>query len=202
MRTMMEGTLAMAADSMGGRLRGSDVQFRGVSTDTRTLQKGELFFALQGPNFDGAAFVEAAAGGHATGAVVPAPIDAGIPVIVVEDTLQALSSLAAEWRQRMPAIVIGITGSNGKTTLKEMIASCLSLSAATLPTQGNLNNEIGVPLMAGSEEGNGLNNIAATMQIQSPEYVDYPVTEMRVPIFDEMTEEQKKAFIKLLHIEM
>jgi len=147
MRTMMEGTLAMAADSMGGRLRGSDLQFRGVSTDTRTLQKGELFFALQGPNFDGAAFVEAAAGGHATGAVVPAPIDAGIPVIVVEDTLQALSSLAAEWRQRMPATVIGVTGSNGKTTLKEMIASCLSLSAATLPTQGNLNNEIGVPLM-------------------------------------------------------
>ncbi len=58
------------------------------------------------------------------------------------------------------------------------------------------------PLMAGSEEGNGLHNIAATMQTQSPEFVDLPVTEMRVPIFDEMTEEQKQAFIKLLHIEM
>jgi len=58
------------------------------------------------------------------------------------------------------------------------------------------------PLMAGSEEGNGLHNIAATMQIQSPEFVDFPVTEMRVPIFDEMTEEQKKAFIKLLAIDM
>ena len=56
--------------------------------------------------------------------------------------------------------------------------------------------------MAGSEEGNGLHNIAATMQIQSPEFVDFPVTEMRVPIFDEMTEEQKKAFIKLLAIDM
>ncbi|MEE8397805.1 MAG: hypothetical protein V3S89_02285 [Desulfobacterales bacterium] len=63
-------------------------------------------------------------------------------------------------------------------------------------------SEIGGPLMAGSEEGNGLHNIAATMQIQSPEFVDFPVTEMRVPIFDEMTEEQKKAFIKLLHIDM
>lgn len=62
--------------------------------------------------------------------------------------------------------------------------------------------EIGGPLMAGSEEGNGLHNIAATMQIQSPEFVDYPVTEMRVPIFDEMTEEQKKAFLDLLHVEM
>jgi hypothetical protein len=62
--------------------------------------------------------------------------------------------------------------------------------------------EIGDPLMAGGEEGNGLHNIAATMQIQSPEFVDYPVTEMRVPIFDEMTEEQKKEFIKLLHIDM
>jgi hypothetical protein len=58
------------------------------------------------------------------------------------------------------------------------------------------------PLMAGSEEGNGLHNIAATMQIQSPEFVDFPVTEMRVPIFDEMTEEQKQAFIKLLAIDM
>ena len=63
-------------------------------------------------------------------------------------------------------------------------------------------DEIGGPLMAGSEEGNGLHNIAATMQEQSPEFVDYPVTEMRVPIFDEMTEEQKQAFIKLLHIDM
>ena len=62
--------------------------------------------------------------------------------------------------------------------------------------------EIGGPLMAGSDEGNGLHNIAATMQTQSPEFVDYPVTEMRVPIFEDMTEEQKKDFIKLLHIEM
>jgi UDP-N-acetylmuramoyl-tripeptide--D-alanyl-D-alanine ligase len=144
---MMEGTLAKAAHSMHGELSGSDVEFCGVSTDTRTLRQGELFFALQGPNFDGAEFVQAAASGRASGAVVPVPVEAAIPVIVVDDTLQALSSLAAAWREQMPATVIGITGSNGKTTLKEMIASCLSLSAETLPTQGNLNNEIGVPLM-------------------------------------------------------
>ena len=143
----MEGTLAQAANTMNGNLRGSNLAFRGVSTDTRTLAEGELFFALQGPNFDGTAFVEAAAGQHASGAVVPAEVDADIPLIVVDDTLHALGSLAAEWRGQMPATVIGITGSNGKTTLKEMVASCLSLSDATLATQGNLNNEIGVPLM-------------------------------------------------------
>ena len=143
----MESTLAQAANSMHGELQGNDLKFRGVSTDTRTLKQGELFFALQGPNFDGAAFVEAAARREASGVVVPAPVDADISVIVVDDTLQALGLLAAEWRQQMTATVIGITGSNGKTTLKEMLASCLSLAAETLPTQGNLNNEIGVPLM-------------------------------------------------------
>lgn len=143
----MEGTLADAAEIMHGTLEGTDHVFRGVSTDTRTLVKEELFFALQGPNFDGTAFVEAAAARAAAGAVVPAAVEADVPVIVVDDTLRALGLLAADWRRRMPATVIGITGSNGKTTLKEMIANCLSLSAETLPTQGNLNNEIGVPLM-------------------------------------------------------
>ena len=143
----MESTLAQAADSMHGILQGKNLKFRGVSTDTRTLKEGELFFALQGPNFDGAAFVEAAAKRQAAGAVVPVLVDTDIPVIVVDDTLPALAALAADWRQKMSATVIGITGSNGKTTLKELITSCLALSAETLPTQGNLNNEIGVPLM-------------------------------------------------------
>lgn len=143
----MESTLAQAATSMDGELRGTNLKFRGVSTDTRTLQAGELFFALQGPNFDGTAFVEAAAARQASGVVVPEALDAEIPVIIVDDTLRALAELAAAWRQQMTATVVGITGSNGKTTLKEMIASCLALSAETLPTQGNLNNEIGVPLM-------------------------------------------------------
>jgi UDP-N-acetylmuramoyl-tripeptide--D-alanyl-D-alanine ligase len=132
---MMESTLAQAANSMCGTLQGADLKFRGVSTDTRTLREGELFFALQGPNFDGAAFVEAAAHQQASGVVVPAPLEADIPVIVVDDTMHALGLLAAAWRQQMSATVIGITGSNGKTTLKEMLASCLALSAETLPTQ-------------------------------------------------------------------
>ncbi len=92
----MESTLVQAANSMRGTLQGTDLNFRGVSTDTRTLKAGELFFALQGPNFDGAAFVEAAARQQASGVVVPVPVDADISVIVVDDTLQALGLLAAD----------------------------------------------------------------------------------------------------------
>jgi len=143
----MESTLACAADSMQGTLHGQDVTFRGVSTDSRTVQSGELFFALQGPNFDGTEFVSMAQEKRAAAAVVHKMVNTELPVIVVDDTLKALGELAAGWRKQMPACVIGITGSNGKTTLKELVASCLSISANTLATLGNLNNEIGVPLM-------------------------------------------------------
>lgn len=144
---MITMTLADAANAMQGQLLGENVAFNGVSTDTRTLQAGELFFALHGPNFDGTKFLSAAAESSAAAAVVPASSATNLPLIVVEDTMQALGKLAAEWRRQMPATVVGITGSNGKTTLKEMLASCISLSAKTLATHGNLNNEIGVPLM-------------------------------------------------------
>lgn len=144
---MITLTLADAAAAMQGQLHGENVAFSGVSTDTRTLRPGELFFALRGPNFDGTEFLPAATEGQAAAAVVPTDSVTELPTIVVEDTMHALGMLAAEWRRQMPATVVGITGSNGKTTLKEMVASCLSLSANTLATHGNLNNEIGVPLM-------------------------------------------------------
>ena len=144
---MMESTLAQAAESMQGRLLGTDNPFRGVSTDTRTLREGELFFALHGPNFDGREFVAAAASKQAVAAVVESCVDGDIANITVADTRVALGELAASWRQKMPAKVVAVTGSNGKTTVKEMIASCLSRSAKTLATEGNLNNDIGLPLM-------------------------------------------------------
>jgi UDP-N-acetylmuramoyl-tripeptide--D-alanyl-D-alanine ligase len=144
---MMAGTLSHAAKSMRGTLYGEDLDFRGVSTDTRSIKPGELFVALQGPNFDGAKFVRQAAERNAAGAVVPRPVDTELPTIVVDDTLVALGKLAAHWRRQMRATVVGITGSNGKTTLKELLASCLSLSDQTLATHENLNNEIGLPLM-------------------------------------------------------
>jgi len=144
---MMECTLAKAADSMHGVLHGADVQFRGVSTDTRTIASGELFFALQGPNFDASEFLEEAANRQAAAAVVARQVETSLPSINVEDTRLALGMLASSWRQQMPATIVGITGSNGKTTLKELAANCLSQSATTLATQGNLNNDIGLPLM-------------------------------------------------------
>jgi UDP-N-acetylmuramoyl-tripeptide--D-alanyl-D-alanine ligase len=144
---MMVSSLSHAAGLMHGTLHGEDVTFRGVSTDTRSLQPGELFVALQGPNFDGAAFVDQALRKHAAGAVVQRDVDSELPTIVVKDSLKSLGMLAEGWRQQMPATVIGVTGSNGKTTLKALLASCLALSGDTLATHGNLNNEIGVPLM-------------------------------------------------------
>lgn len=144
---MIETTLEKAAESMHGVLHGVNTEFRGVSIDTRSISSGELFVALQGPNFDGSTFVTAAAERHAAAAVVNKLAGTVIPSITVTDTRLALGKLAASWRAQMSARVVGITGSNGKTTLKELIASCLSESANTLATQGNLNNDIGLPLM-------------------------------------------------------
>ncbi len=143
----MNSTLAEAAANMHGKLRGADLQFVNVSSDTRSLTGGELFFALRGPNFDAHDYVHRAAAAGAAGAVVSRLVDENIPQIVVDDPKRALGRLGAAWRRANDVTIVGITGSNGKTTLKEMIAACLSAEAATLATAGNLNNDIGVPLM-------------------------------------------------------
>jgi len=143
----MIATLAAAAESMNGVLHGDDRGFEGVSTDTRTVRGGELFFALQGPNFDGHDYVDAAGQGGAAGAVVAALVKADIAQIQVDNAKQALGRFGAAWRAEHDATVIGVTGSNGKTTVKELIKACLSTRAPTLATQGNLNNDIGMPLM-------------------------------------------------------
>lgn len=143
----MNMTLVSAAQAMNGVLQGSDSLFDGVSTDTRTLRSGELFFALQGPNFDGEKFVKQARDKGAAAAVVATTVENDISQIEVDDTRLALGRLGAAWRQQQSARVIGITGSNGKTTLKELTAACLSQVASTLATEGNFNNEIGMPLM-------------------------------------------------------
>jgi len=140
-----------AAQALGGRSSGADSRFTGVSTDSRTLRAGELFVALRGERFDGHAFVAAASGAGAAAAMVdsryggPCPL----PVIVADDTRRALGELARHWRSRFKPVAIGVTGSNGKTTVKEMLASILRRhagEAAVLATAGNLNNDIGVPL--------------------------------------------------------
>ena len=143
----MNGRLSAAAEAMHGELIGDDAGFAGVSTDTRSIGRGELFIALTGPNFDGAEFVAGARRRGAAGAVVGRRIDDALPQILVEDTRRALGELAAHWRRQQSAVVIGITGSNGKTTLKELTAACVAQAGPTLATAGNLNNDIGVPLM-------------------------------------------------------
>lgn len=143
----MMASLSAAADCMNGVLHGDDRRFAGVSTDTRTLRDGELFFALQGPNFNGCDYVSVAKANGAAGAVVPGLVNEQLPQIKVDDTRKALGRFGAMWRKQHEATVIGITGSNGKTTLKELIKACLAQQAPTLATHGNLNNDIGMPMM-------------------------------------------------------
>lgn len=135
--------LSQLAELAGGRLDGNDEDIGGLSTDTRTLKPGMLFIALSGERHDGHLFVGQAG---MTAAMVSRSVSASIPKILVEDTLEALGRLGRRWREQMTFPVVALTGSNGKTTVKEMIASILSRKGKTLATQGNLNNHIGVPL--------------------------------------------------------
>jgi UDP-N-acetylmuramoyl-tripeptide--D-alanyl-D-alanine ligase len=139
--------LSQAAAMAGGRLQGADAVFDNVGTDTRTLQPGALFVALRGPNFDAHDFVESARARGAVAAMVSRTmLDVAMPLIRVDDTRLALGRLAAAWRADRNIPVVAVTGSNGKTTVKEMIAAILARRGAVLATQGNLNNDIGVPL--------------------------------------------------------
>ncbi len=139
-------TLAQFAADCGGVLYGEDRDYSSVCIDTRKLTVGELFVALRGPHFDANVFIAEAQKRGAAGAVTETNSADGFPVIRVEDGLIALQRAACAQRRRYAGIVIGVAGSNGKTTTKEMLASILSRRAPTLATAGNLNNHIGVPL--------------------------------------------------------
>ncbi|TAK37412.1 MAG: UDP-N-acetylmuramoyl-tripeptide--D-alanyl-D-alanine ligase [Betaproteobacteria bacterium] len=145
-------SLAEAARAVHGQLMGADARFNGVSTDSRTLGRGALFVAIRGERFDGHAFLEAARERGAAGALVDGGHAGGattLPVIVADDTRRALGRLGGHWRDRFAPVLIAITGSNGKTTTKEMLAAILRAhagEAAVLATRGNLNTDIGVPL--------------------------------------------------------
>ena len=142
MRVMRLAQLAAWAD---GELKGADAPVAGVGTDSRVLRDGELFVALKGENFDGHDFA-AQCEGRAAGVMVARALSVDCPQIVVPDPLTALQRIAAAWRAEHDAVVAGITGSNGKTTTKEMTAAVLGADGRTLASSGNLNNHIGVPL--------------------------------------------------------
>jgi UDP-N-acetylmuramoyl-tripeptide--D-alanyl-D-alanine ligase len=140
-----------AAQAIGARAVGADVAFDQVSTDSRNLPAGALFVALRGPRFDGHGFAAQALAQGAAAVLVEASAQLDVSTaIVVEDSRLALGQLAAWHRRQMPARVLAITGSNGKTTVKEMCAAILKAHAgadAVLATAGNLNNDIGLPLI-------------------------------------------------------
>lgn len=119
---------------------------KGISTDTRTISEGQLFFALQGDNFDGNQYAEMAIEKGAVAAVVSSKNSVGDKYVYVEDTLSALQQLAKYHRDQFDIPIIGLTGSNGKTTTKELLFRVLSTKYSVLATTGNLNNHIGVPL--------------------------------------------------------
>ncbi|NDE02031.1 MAG: UDP-N-acetylmuramoyl-tripeptide--D-alanyl-D-alanine ligase [Gammaproteobacteria bacterium] len=139
-------SLKELAHDCGGELHGEDRQFGSVSTDTRRIAAGQLFVALRGPSFDGNEFLDIAAQSGAAGALAERMGPAGFPVVQVPDTLAALQRAARQWRSRFVIPLIGVAGSNGKTSTKEMLASILAQRGSTLATRGNLNNHIGVPL--------------------------------------------------------
>ena len=142
----MKRTLAEFARACGGQLSGADAAYTDVVSDSRTLEPRQLFVALRGPNFNGNEFVAAALALGAAGALVEALQSVGLPQIVVPDTQAALTRAARAWRAGFAGPLVGVAGSNGKTTVKEMTASILRQAGACLATRGNLNNHIGVPL--------------------------------------------------------
>ena len=138
--------LSECARILKGELIGGDGVFGSVSIDTRSLQPGDLYIAIKGERFDGNDFVVQAEHSGAVAAVVHRGGTAKIPVIAVADTHLALAELGGAWRKKASAKVVGVTGSNGKTTVKEMVAAVLAVNGEVLYTKGNLNNDIGVPL--------------------------------------------------------
>ena len=143
--------LTDAARALDAELIGADAEFTSVSTDTRTIKPGALFIALRGERFDGHAFVAQALAAGAIAAMVDEKFEGQGNLLRVADTRLGLGRLAAHWRKKFDIPLVAVTGSNGKTTVKEMIAAILRTAcgddAQVLATEGNLNNDIGVPQM-------------------------------------------------------
>jgi UDP-N-acetylmuramoyl-tripeptide--D-alanyl-D-alanine ligase len=142
--------LREAARAVNGTLHGNSVRFSGVATDSRTVSTGDLFIALKGERFDGHEYLPEAHRRGAAAAMTSRPVSTVLPQVVVDDTRLGLGRLAARWRARYALPLVALTGSNGKTTVKEMLAAILANHAgghaAVLATEGNLNNDIGMPL--------------------------------------------------------
>ena len=142
----MKRSLAQFAAACAGRLAGADAEFTEVVIDSRQVRAGDLFLALPGARADGHDFVAAAAQAGAAGALVSHGCNVPLPQILVDDVARALTRAGAAWRADYAGTVLGVAGSNGKTTTKEMLAAILAQRGECLATRGNLNNHLGVPL--------------------------------------------------------
>lgn len=159
---MIRVSLSKLAEILPGHLHGNDAEILDVTTDTRKLTPGCLFVALKGERFDAHDFAQDAVNGGAGALLVSRKLPIDVPQLVVADTRLAFGQLAAWVRQQVPARVVALTGSSGKTSVKEMTAAILRKCGNTLYTAGNLNNDIGVPM---------------TLLRLTPEY-DYAVIEL------------------------
>jgi UDP-N-acetylmuramoyl-tripeptide--D-alanyl-D-alanine ligase len=149
---MIKLSLLEIAQQLNYLLPAHDAVFTGISTDTRTIQTNNLYVAIRGEQFDGHTFIEKASQQGAIAALVDHPMDCPIPQLIAKDTIEALGKITALWRNQFSLPIIGVTGSNGKTTLKNMLANILLAACKQDPqkilaTEGNLNNHIGLPLM-------------------------------------------------------
>jgi len=135
--------LSELARVTGGVLHGVDAAFGTVTTDSRSLEPGSLFVALRGERFDGHDFAATAAGRGACAVVVSRDVDVSVPRIVVDDTLAALSAAAAAWRAGFDLPLVGVGGSNGKTTTRNMLSTILGRRYRVLEPEANFNNDIG-----------------------------------------------------------
>jgi len=142
----MDMLLSEIVQAIDAELIGKDRAVSSFSINTRTLDEADLYIAIKGQNFDGHSFVAKAEDVGASAVLVERVCDTELPQIVVKDSHLALAELARAWKQKAKVKTIAITGSNGKTTVKEMVAAILRVNAKVLFTQGNLNNDIGVPL--------------------------------------------------------
>src|SRR5665647_1128480 len=142
--------LSEAAIATRGQVIGQDAWFTSVGSDSRTLTPGQLFVALRGEHFDGHAYAQQCLDQGAAAAMISTEQANLSAALLVQDTRLALGELAAHWRSKFSIPLAAITGSNGKTTVKEMLASILRAATgdddSVLATQGNLNNDIGLPL--------------------------------------------------------
>jgi UDP-N-acetylmuramoyl-tripeptide--D-alanyl-D-alanine ligase len=139
-------SLAELQVPMAAQLQGGDASIVGVSTDSRSLRPGDLFVALRGENFDGHDYVTQVQDSGASALLVSSPVSAALPQLQVQDTQRALGLLGAYNRRFYDGPLVAITGSSGKTTVKNMVHAVFARCGETLATQGNFNNEIGVPL--------------------------------------------------------